>query len=214
MDGLVVIGGNGSIIGAEELNALGFPTIGIPATISNDVSHTDYTIGFDTAVNNVVKMMDRILDLSSFHERTYVFEVMGRNAANIARRAGKCVGASFIVTSADNYDVEMFERIRQGLQRRDPHTIVVLAEGNMQANEMDRLFKEKTGFDHTWIMVMEQIQRGGSPTAYDRIMSSRMGELSVRLLLENQKGGMIGWKNGQLIHSPFKSLQKVNLCLV
>ncbi len=204
IDGLIVIGGDGSFRGAGTLTAQGFPTIGIPGTIDNDIAGTDYTIGFDTAVNTAMEAIDKIRDTASSHERTYVIEVMGRDAGDIALWAGMCAGAESIIIPEDTYDInDVIERIQQGQKRGKTHSIIIVAEGVCKGAEIGRLIEEKTGFD-TRVTVLGHLQRGGSPTAYDRMVGSQMGAKAVDLLIGGEKGVMVGWKGGQLTHVSFE----------
>ncbi|MED3994543.1 6-phosphofructokinase [Peribacillus frigoritolerans] len=213
IEGLIVIGGNGTFEGARKLTALGFPTIGIPGTIDNDIAGTEYTIGFDTAVNTAVKAIDKIRDTAASHDRTYVVEVMGRDAGDIALWAGMCAGAESIIIPEADHDVEdVIDRIKQGYQRGKTHSIIVVAEGAFNGSvgkgiEIGREISEKTGFD-TKVTILGHLQRGGSPSAYDRMMSSQMGAKAVDLLVEGEKGVMVGLKNGKLIHSSFGEAAK------
>jgi len=217
IEGLIVIGGDGSFKGAEKLNYHGFPTVGIPATIDNDVIGTEYTIGFDTAVNTAVEAIDKIRDTASSHDRTYVVEVMGRESGDIALWAGMCAGAESIIIPEEKYEVEdIITRLKHGHERGKRHSIIVVAEGAGKGigTELGKIIQEKTGFE-TKVTILGHLQRGGSPSAYDRMMSSQMGAKAVDLLVEGEKGIMIGLKNGELIHTPFeesiKEKQIVNL---
>ena len=212
IDGLVVIGGNGSFEGARKLTAQGMPTIGIPGTIDNDVAGTEYTIGFDTAVNTAVEAIDKIRDTAASHKRVYVVEVMGREAGDIALWAGMCAGAESIIIPEIDHDIEVtIGRIKQGFQRGKMHSIIVVAEGAFNGAgkgiEIGRVIKEKTDFD-TKVTILGHIQRGGSPSAYDRMIGSQMGAKAVDLLVEGEKGVMVGLKNGRLIHTPFEEAAK------
>jgi 6-phosphofructokinase 1 len=208
IDGLVVIGGDGSFRGAKKLNELGIPTVGIPGSIDNDIAGTDYTIGFDTAVNTAVEAIDKIRDTAFSHERTYVIEVMGRGAGDIALWAGMCGGAeSIIIPEADYVMEDVIDRIKQGYERGKKHSIIVMAEGIGKSIEMKKEIEEKTGFE-TKITILGHIQRGGSPSAYDRMISSQMGAMAVDLLTEGKKGVMVGLKNGRLTHTPIKESKK------
>lgn len=208
IDGLVVIGGDGSFKGAGKLTAQGFPTIGIPGTIDNDIAGTDYTIGFDTAVNTAVEAIDKIRDTASSHARTYVIEVMGRDAGDIALWAGLCAGAESIIIPEANHEIDdIIDRIQQGHKRGKLHSIIVVAEGVCKGTDISHVIEEKTGFD-TRVVVLGHFQRGGSPTAYDRMMSSQMGAKAVDLLVEGKNGVMVGVKNGQLIYTPFEEAAK------
>ncbi|MEH7375693.1 MULTISPECIES: 6-phosphofructokinase [Bacillaceae] len=208
IEGLIVIGGDGSFRGARKLSELGFPTVGIPGSIDKDIAGTDYTIGFDTAVNTAVEAIDRIRDTAFSHERTFVLEVMGRGAGDIALWAGMCGGAESIIIPEANYDIEdVIDRIKQGHQRGKTHSIIVMAEGVGKGIQMGKEIQEKTGFE-TKVTILGHIQRGGSPSAYDRMMGSQMGALAVDLLGEGQKGVMVGLKKGQLTHTPFEVAEK------
>ncbi|MBO1515546.1 6-phosphofructokinase [Metabacillus bambusae] len=210
IDGLIVIGGNGSFKGAEKLNTLGFPTVGIPVTVNNDIAGTEYSIGFDTAVNTAVAAIDKIRDTASSHDRTYVIEVMGRHAGDIALWSGMCSGAeSIIIPEADHKVEDVIDRIKQGYKRGKTHSIIVVAEGVGKGigRELGKVIQEKTGFD-TKVTILGHIQRGGSPSAYDRMMSSQMGAKAVDILVEGSKDVMVGLKNGKLIHTPFEEVVK------
>ncbi|WP_394237698.1 6-phosphofructokinase [Niallia oryzisoli] len=208
IDGLIVIGGDGSFQGAGKLTSQGFPTVGIPGTIDNDIAGTDYSIGFDTAVNTAVEAIDKIRDTAFSHERTSIIEVMGRNAGDIALWAGMCAGAeSIIIPEADYDDDEIVKRIQQGQERGKMHSIIVVAEGVCKGSDISVMIKEKTGLE-TRVIVLGYLQRGGSPTSYDRMMGSQMGAEAVDLLIEDKKGIMVGLKNNQLIHVPFEDASK------
>ncbi|MED1472773.1 6-phosphofructokinase [Bacillus salipaludis] len=208
IDALIVIGGDGSFRGAKRLNELGMPTVGIPGSIDNDIEGTDYTIGFDTAVNTAVEAIDKIRDTAFSHERTYIIEVMGRGAGDIALWAGMCGGAeSIIIPEADYIMEDVIDRIKQGYERGKKHSIIVMAEGIGKSIEMKKEIEEKTGFE-TKVTILGHIQRGGSPSAYDRMMSSQMGAMAVDLLTEGKSGVMVGLKNGRLTHTFFTESQK------
>ena len=203
IDGLIVIGGDGSFRGAGKLTETGFPTVGIPGTIDNDIAGTDYTIGFDTAVNTVVEAIDKIRDTASSHERTYIIEVMGRDAGDIALWSGLCVGAESIIIPEAPIDMDdVILRLEQGNKRGKKHSIIVVAEGVSSGSEVAKTIQERTGLE-TRVTVLGHLQRGGSPSAYDRMMASQMGAKAVDLLVEGEKGVMVGFKGGQLVHVPF-----------
>ncbi|MGM0903757.1 MAG: 6-phosphofructokinase [Bacillota bacterium] len=204
IEGLVVIGGDGSFMGAGKLTAQGFPTIGVPGTIDNDISGTDYSIGFDTAVNTVIEAIDKIRDTAYSHERICIVEVMGRNAGDIALWTGLTSGAESIIIPEASYDFDdVMNRIRNGQERGKMHNIIVVAEGVCSGEELKKEVKEKLKLD-TNVIVLGYLQRGGSPTAYDRMMASRMGGNAVDLLIHGEKGVMVGWKKGQLVHPTFE----------
>lgn len=203
IDGLIVIGGDGSFRGAGKLTEKGYPTIGIPGTIDNDIAGTDYTIGFDTAVNTVVDAIDKIRDTASSHERTYIIEVMGRDAGDIALWSGLCVGAESIIIPESPYDMDdVIERLEHGNKRGKKHSIIVVAEGVKSGSEVAREIEQRLGIE-TRVTVLGHLQRGGSPSAYDRMMASQMGALAVDLIIQGEKGVMVGLKNGKMCHAPF-----------
>lgn len=199
IEGLVIIGGDGSFRGAQLLSdEQGIKFIGVPGTIDNDIPCTDYSIGFDTAVNNVVDAINKIRDTATSHERTYVVEVMGRNSGAIALEAGLAGGAETILIPEIEVDLdETVEKLWRGHQRGKLHSIIVVAEGAGSAIEIGKAIKEKTGFD-TKITILGHIQRGGTPTAFDRIIASRMGAMAVDLLIAGRDKKMVGVISGNL----------------
>ncbi|MBE3594118.1 MAG: 6-phosphofructokinase [Candidatus Carbobacillus altaicus] len=204
VDGLIVIGGDGSLRGAERLHKLGIPTIGIPATIDNDIAHTDFTIGFDTAVNTVVEAIDRIRDTATSHERTFVIEVMGRSAGDIALWAGLAAGAEWIIIPEIPYDMEnIAEHLIRTKKRGKKHSIIVVAEGAARGVQFAEHIQALTGLE-TRASVLGHIQRGGSPTMFDRVLASRFGARAVELLLGGASGQMVGTQNGDLVAVPFE----------
>ncbi|WP_078430572.1 6-phosphofructokinase [Alkalihalobacterium alkalinitrilicum] len=204
IEGLVVIGGDGSFQGASKLTNLGFPTIGIPGTIDNDISGTDYSIGFDTAINTVMESIDKIRDTAYSHERICIIEVMGRHAGEIALWTGLSSGAESIIIPEVSYKIEdVLTRIKRGQERGKMHSIIVLAEGVCSGEELQKSLNEELQLESR-VVVLGLLQRGGSPTAYDRMMASRMGAKAVDLLIDGKKGVMVGWKNCQLTYTSFE----------
>ncbi len=199
IEGLVIIGGDGSFRGAQKLAQQGIRTVGVPGTIDNDIPATDYTIGFDTAVNTVINAIDKIRDTATSHERTYIIEVMGRNAGDIALWSGLADGAETIIIPEAYYEMdELIERLERGHRRGKKHSIIIVAEGVGSAVDFGNQIKQKTGFE-TRVTVLGHIQRGGSPTAFDRVLASRLGAEAVDLLIKNDSGKMVGIKNNQII---------------
>lgn len=199
IEGLVVIGGDGSYRGAKALTDLGFPCIGVPGTIDNDISGTDFTIGFDTAINTVIDAIDKIRDTATSHDRTFIIEVMGRDAGDIALWAGLAGGAETILVPEEQYDMdEISERLLSGHERGKKHSIIVVAEGVSSGVDFAKKLEEKTNFD-TRVSVLGHMQRGGSPTATDRVLASRLGALAVELLLEGKGARAVGIRNNQLV---------------
>ncbi|WP_338750627.1 6-phosphofructokinase [Bacillus sp. FJAT-52991] len=199
IEGLIVIGGDGSYRGAKALTELGFPCIGVPGTIDNDIPGTDFTIGFDTALNTVIDAIDKIRDTASSHERTFVVEVMGRNAGDLALWAGLSGGAETILIPEDPFDMDSIkDRLLKGHERGKRHSIIIVAEGVMSGNEFAKKLEEETQFD-TRVSVLGHMQRGGSPTAVDRMLASRLGARAVELLIEGKGGRTVGIEKNQLV---------------
>ncbi len=199
IEGLVVIGGDGSFKGAQKLTEKGFPCIAVPATIDNDIAGTDFTIGFDTALNTIIDSIDKIRDTATSHERTFVIEVMGRDAGDLALWAGLAAGAETLLIPEkedDFYDV--VEKLHRGHERGKKHSIILLAEGVGSGVEYaDRIWKE-AGIE-TRVTVLGHIQRGGSPTASDRVLASRLGAKAVDLLRSGEAGKMVGIECNHLV---------------
>ncbi|WP_175072791.1 6-phosphofructokinase [Terribacillus sp. AE2B 122] len=199
IEGLVVIGGDGSFRGAEKLTQKGYPCIGVPGTIDNDIPGTDFTIGFDTALNTVIEAIDKVRDTATSHERTYVVEVMGRHAGDIALWAGLADGAESILIPEQPTDFnDVIERLKRGQERGKKHSIIIVAEGVGSGFEFGKRIEEATNMD-TRVTILGHVQRGGSPTANDRVLASRLGAHAVDLLLEGKSGRMVGIQNNKLV---------------
>ncbi|MBO9130616.1 6-phosphofructokinase [Bacillus sp. 165] len=199
IEGLVVIGGDGSYQGAKKLTEHGFPCVGVPGTIDNDIPGTDFTIGFDTALNTVIDAIDKIRDTATSHERTYVIEVMGRHAGDIALWAGLADGAETILVPEVDIDLEdVITRLKRGHERGKKHSIIVVAEGVGSAIDFGKKIQEATSFD-TRVTVLGHVQRGGSPSAADRVLASRLGARAVELLLEGKGGRCVGIQNNKVV---------------
>lgn len=200
IEGLIVIGGDGSFRGASLLSQEhGINVIGIPATIDNDIPCTDYSIGFDTAVNNVVDAINKIRDTATSHERTYVIEVMGRRSGFIALEAGLAGGAESILIPEIPYDLdEVCAKLIRGHKRGKLHSIIIVAEGAASGLEIGRIIREKTGFE-TRVTILGHLQRGGTPTAFDRTIGSRMGARAVELLMAGESNKMVGIVHGEIV---------------
>ncbi|MCD8508665.1 MAG: 6-phosphofructokinase [Bacillus sp. (in: Bacteria)] len=199
IEGLVVIGGDGSFQGAKKLSEHGFPTIGIPGTIDNDIPGTDFTVGFDTALNTVIDAIDKIRDTATSHERTYVIEVMGRDAGDIALWSGLADGAESILIPEEAYSMDdIVARLRKGHERGKKHSIIIVAEGAGSGVDIGREIKERTNLE-TRVTVLGHIQRGGSPTAADRVLASRLGAYAVELLINGEAGIMVGIEQNKLV---------------
>ncbi|KGP73614.1 6-phosphofructokinase [Pontibacillus yanchengensis] len=208
IEGLVVIGGDGSFMGAKKLTELGYPCIGVPGTIDNDIPATDFTIGFDTALNTVIEAIDKIRDTATSHERTYVIEVMGRNAGDIALWAGLADGAeTIIIPEVDDSFDDIVDRLNRGHERGKRHSIIIVAEGVGSGFDYGKRIQEATELE-TRVTVLGHTQRGGSPTAFDRVLASRLGAQAVDLLLEGKAGRMVGIQNNQLVdHDIIEALE-------
>ena len=205
IEGLVVIGGDGSYRGAMELTSKGFPCVGIPGTIDNDVPGTEYTIGFDTALNTVIESIDKIRDTATSHENTFIVEVMGRHAGDIALWAGLAAGAESVLIPEDQYDLDdIIERIERGIARGKRHSIIIVAEGVMPGSDLAKLIKERLNIEIR-VSVLGHIQRGGSPTARDRVLAGRLGAKAVEVLLEGRGGRAVGVKNHAIVDYDLKT---------
>ena len=208
IEDIVVIGGDGSFRGAEVLNNAGFHTVGIPGTIDNDIPYTDYSIGFDTAVSTVCDAISKLRDTASSHERIYVVEVMGRHSGMIALMAGLAGGAESIIVPEANYDLaDVCSRLMRGASRGKMHSVILVAEGVASGftigEEIERLMQMEVR-----VTILGHLQRGGTPTSFDRILASRMGAKAVDLLLEGQSGCMVGFLKGELNVTPFADVFK------
>lgn len=199
IDGLVVIGGDGSYRGAKALTEQGYPCVGVPGTIDNDIPGTELTIGFDTALNTVIDAIDKIRDTATSHERTFVIEVMGRDAGDIALWSGLAGGAETILIPEENYDMEeILNRLKKGSERGKKHSIIVIAEGVRSGVDFGNELKAMTNAD-VRVSVLGHIQRGGTPTAADRVLASRLGAHAVELLINNKGGRAVGIERNRLV---------------
>jgi len=199
IEGIVIIGGDGSYRGAQALTEKGYPCIGVPGTIDNDIPGTDFTIGFDTALNTVIDAIDKIRDTATSHERTYVIEVMGRDAGDIALWAGLAGGAETILCPEYDYDMEeLVAKLHRGHERGKKHSIIIVAEGVGSGVDIAKEIQEKAGFE-TRVTVLGHVQRGGSPSARDRVLASRLGARAVELLMEGQGGKAVGIEKNKLV---------------
>ena len=199
IDALIVIGGDGSFRGALDLSRLGVPVIGIPATIDNDVACSDFSIGFDTAVNTAIQAIDRIRETASSHERCSVIEVMGRNAGFIALEVGVGCGAECVLIPEVPYDLEqdVCQTLLTGRNMGKHHFIVVLAEGAGSAVDLAGKIEDITGIE-TRATVLGYVQRGGSPTAFDRMMASLMGIMAVECISRGKFNRVIVHRDGRI----------------
>ena len=200
IDGVVVIGGDGSFKGAGKLSALGINTIGIPGTIDLDIACTDYTIGFDTAVNTAMEAIDKVRDTSTSHERCSIIEVMGRNAGYIALWCGFANGAEDVLLPEryDGNEQVLIDRIIENRKRGKKHHIIINAEGIGHSVSMAKRIEAATGIE-TRATILGYMQRGGAPTCMDRVYASIMGAKAVELLLAGKSNRLVAYKNGEFV---------------
>jgi 6-phosphofructokinase 1 len=206
IDGLVVIGGDGSYRGALRLSELGIKTIGIPGTIDNDIPFTDFTIGFDTAVSIVVDAINKLRDTMTSHERSSVVEVMGRHCGDIALYAGVASGAETILVPEVPFDLdEVAGRMKDNFNHGKRHSIIIVAEGVGKGDDIARAIYEKNGIESR-VTVLGHIQRGGTPTHNDRVLASRLGDYAVQRLIAGDSGKGVGIVNGKLVATDIETI--------
>ncbi len=197
--GIVVIGGDGSFRGAADLSARGIPCVGLPGTIDNDISCTEYTIGYDTAMNTAMEMVDKLRDTSQSHDRCSVVEVMGRRAGYIALNAGIAVGATYIITTEVPYSIDdVCEKIMIAKSRGKQHFIIMVSEGIGNAAGIAKEIEDKTGVESR-ATILGHVQRGGSPTVRDRVVASQMGYYAVDLLSRGIGNRVVGMQHNQIV---------------
>ena len=209
INALVVIGGDGSLTGArifaEEYDIV---CIGLPGTIDNDLYGTDYTIGYDTALNTIVECVDKIRDTATSHDRIFFVEVMGRDAGFLAQNSAIASGAEAAIIPEDQTDVDQLEKfIGRGFRKTKNSSIVIVTESPKNKNGgamyyAERVKKEYPQYD-VRVSILGHLQRGGSPSAYDRILASRLGEAAIEAILEDQRNVMIGIRNNEIVYVPF-----------
>ena len=199
LDGMIVIGGDGSFRGAQKLSAAGLPTVAMPGTIDNDIGCTEYTIGYDTCLNTVKDAVDKIRDTASSHERCSVIEVMGRAAGYIALEAGIACGAEVILVPERkfSFDEDVLRVILEAKARGKKHAIVIVAEGIGHAIEMAKDIESATGIESR-ATILGHVQRGGSPTVRDRVIASRMGARCVELLIKGKANRVVCMQQGKI----------------
>ncbi len=215
IDAVVAIGGDGTFKGAEEFkNYSEIPFIGIPATIDNDLSGTDFTIGYDTAINTVVQAVDKIRDTADSHDRLFFVEVMGRDAGQIAIYSGIASGAeSILIPETETLLEKLINTLESGWNRKKSSCIIIVAEGDETggAFEIARKVKERFTQYEARVCILGHIQRGGSPTAMDRVRATRLGIAAVEAVLSGQKHQMLGIVNDKIVFTPFKNAVKQHL---
>ncbi len=208
IEGLVVIGGNGSLSGALELHRQGFPTVGIPSTIDNDVNGTDISIGVDTALNTILDAVDRIKDTASSHNRAFLIETMGRDSGYLALASGITGGAEMVLIPEEKSTVdEVSQTVEDAYIRGKAHCIIIVAEGwKPGTQELARQLRERQeelGFS-VRVTQLGHVQRGGSPSAFDRLLATRLGAAAVRELVAGNEGRMVGWVESNITLTPLE----------
>jgi 6-phosphofructokinase 1 len=203
IDTLIVIGGNGTFLGAQALTELGVKVIGIPATIDNDLGGSDYTIGFHTALNTIVDAIDKLRDTSSSHQRCSIIETMGREGGDLALFAGVCGGAEFIITKEHMIEKDvMIKKLKEWKKEGRSHAIIVTTENIFNVFELAKEISDKSGFA-TRATVLGYIQRGGNPVPEDRILATQLGSYAVQLAMDDISGVGIGLRQNTLTHATF-----------
>lgn len=212
IEGLVVIGGDGTFTGANIfIKEFNFPIVGLAGTIDNDLAGTDFTIGYDTALNTVIDAVDKIRDTADSHNRLFVVEVMGKDAGFIALRAGIGCGAEAILyPESENTVDDLIAKMTDSSKRKKLSNIVVVAEGAKEGNaqEVSKILKEKCPLFDIRVVVLGHIQRGGSPTCMERVRASQVGVDAVKSLIEGRRGEMVGVVNSQISYTPFEKAIK------
>lgn len=208
IDGLVVIGGNGSLSGALALHRLGFPVVGVPATIDNDVNGTDIAIGVDTALNTILDAIDRIKDTASSHQRAFLIETMGRNSGYLALVSALAGGAELaLIPEVDTPMEKVAHTVESAYERGKAHCIIIVAEGWRPGTralvDYLREREDELGFE-VRLTVLGHIQRGGRPSAFDRVLATRLGAAAARALLDGARGVMVGWVDNQAVLTPLE----------
>ena len=198
MCGIVVIGGDGSFRGAADLSRAGVPCVGLPGTIDNDIQCSEYTIGYDTAMNTVMEMIDKLRDTSHSHDRCAVVEVMGRNAGHIALNTGLACGATAVLVPEIKYEIsDVINRIKEVRAQGKHQFIIVVAEGIGKTEEIAKKIQAETGIESR-ATILGHVQRGGSPTVRDRVIASEMGYYAVELLEKGIGNRVVGMKDGKV----------------
>lgn len=206
IEALIVIGGDGTYRGAMALSKLGIKCVALPGTIDNDIAGTDYTIGFQTAVETVVDALDKLRDTSTSHQRCSIVEVMGRNCGDLALVSGICGGAEFIITPENLIPKEdIIERLKEHKKNGRRHAIIVITEKILDVHKFADEITEKSGFSSR-ATVLGYIQRGGNPCPDDRILGSRMGAYAIELLNDGIYGVCVGVRDSRMIHLPFANV--------
>ncbi len=206
IDALVIIGGNGSLTGALKLDELGIATVGIPASIDNDMYGTDMAIGVDTALNTIIQVIDKIKDTASSHERAFIIEVMGRESGYLATMSAIASGAEIVIVPEIPYDIkDISVRLKKRYDEQRSNSIIIVAEGAVSAFQIEKELKDEIGFEIR-VTVLGHIQRGGSPSIFDRLIASRFGYHAISFLKQGGKGKMVGLVKDDITFTPYKDV--------
>ncbi|MCK5825952.1 MAG: 6-phosphofructokinase [Desulfuromusa sp.] len=206
VEGLIVIGGDGSLQGGYAIHQQGIPVIGVPGSIDNDISFTDVSLGVDTALNNIVRAVDNLKDTASSHDRAFVVEVMGRNCGYLTVVATIAAGAEYSLIPEEPYDLdEICNDLRRRYQEGRTNSIVMVAEGAGKAEDIADQIKNRIGFE-TRVIVLGHYQRGGSPTVYDRLLGARFGQAAVENLIKGHGGMMVGLQGSSITLTDLKTV--------
>ncbi len=203
VEGLVVIGGDGSLTGARMLHEeFGYSVVGVPGSIDNDISGTDFSVGFDTAVNTALEAIDKVRDTAYSHERVFVIEVMGRAQGFIALEVALASGAEAVLVPEVPFSLlEICDNLRKARSRGKRSSIIIVAEGAARASDVKEFVQKNTGFE-TRYLILGHMQRGGAPTSFDRVLALRLGALAANRLISGFRGEMVGVDGGKLVHHP------------
>lgn len=206
VDGLIVLGGDGSLTGALALHRLGFPVVGIPASIDNDIPYTDMSLGVDTALNNILYAVDCIKDTASSHARAFIIEVMGRNSGYLASISAIATGAEYALVPERDYDLaDICQQLRGRFAEGRDNAIIILAEGAGHAQDIADSIKDAIGFE-VRVTVLGHYQRGGAPTVFDRLLASRFGKKATELLISGVSGVMVGLSCNSMLATPLEDV--------
>ncbi len=211
VDGLVVIGGDGSLKGGYAIHQQGIPVIGIPASIDNDIPFTDVSLGVDTALNNIVRAVDNLKDTASSHDRAFVVEVMGRNCGYLAVVATIAAGAEYSLIPEEPYDLDhICSDLRRRYQEGRSNSILLVAEGAGKAEDIANQIKDRIGFE-TRVIVLGHYQRGGSPTVFDRLLGARFGQAAVENHIKGNTGKMVGLQGADITLADLKTVTSAGI---
>ena len=213
LDGIIVVGGDGSLHGAQVLHDLGVPVIGLPASIDNDIYGTDMAIGVDTALNSIVRAVDTLRDTASSHDRAFILEVMGRSSGYLALTSAVACAAEAVIIPEVPYDLERIgTRLLEAKKRGKTNSIVIVAEGAASAFAIEMKLKSYAGFE-TRITVLGHLQRGGDPTVFDRLLATRLAVAAVERLGDGERGTMTGLVKNEIVSTPFAEVFANKKCL-